>query len=274
MAQLTGKVALITGAAQGIGLAIAELFAQEGAISLLTDINNELGKLAVAAIPSAHYLPLDVCQEGDWEEVLRYLHSQSLMLDILVNNAGITGFQEGFGPQDPEHASLEDWRKVHATNLDGTFLGCKYGIKAMKGRGGSIINISSRSALVGIPGAAAYASSKAGVRNHTKTVALYCAAQGYAIRCNSIHPAAILTPMWDAMLGQGAQREALMKEIVKDCPLQRMGDPIDVAAAALYLASDGSKYVTGIELNIDGGLLAGSAAAPRRAEKEKKIVRS
>ncbi|WP_122760458.1 SDR family NAD(P)-dependent oxidoreductase, partial [Pseudomonas viridiflava] len=115
---------------------------------------------------------------------------------------GITGFEEGAVQQDPEHASLEDWQAVHRTNLDGVFLGCKYAIRAMRHTGaGSIINISSRSGMVGIPGAAAYASSKAAVRNHTKTVALYCAEQGLKVRCNSIHPAAILTPMWEPMLG-------------------------------------------------------------------------
>lgn len=265
---LENKVALITGAAQGIGQAIAELLAREGAVCLLTDIHDTLGQRVATAIPRAHYLHLDVRCEEDWEEAMRYLCSRDYTLDIVVNNAGITGFQEGFGPHDPENVSLEDWRKVHATNLDGTFLGCKHAIRAMKTRGGSIINISSRSGLVGIPGAAAYASSKAGVRNHTKTVALYCAGEGYPIRCNSIHPAAILTPMWDAMLGEGEQRQALMQEIVRDCPMRRMGEPLDVAAAALYLASDASKYVTGIELNIDGGLLAGSAATPKRAEEK------
>jgi len=142
-------------------------------------------------------------------------------------------------------------------------LGCKYGIKNMKaGDGASIVNVSSRSGIVGIPQAVAYASSKAALRNHTKSVALYCAEKNYPIRCNSLHPAAILTPMWDAMLGEGEQREAAIDAISADIPMRKMGEPRDVAFAALYLASDESKYVTGIELNIDGGILAGSAAAP------------
>lgn len=124
----------------------------------------------------------------------------------------------------------------------------------------SIINISSRSGLVGIPGAAAYASSKAAVRNHTKSVALYCTAQGYPIRCNSIHPAAILTPMWEPMLGNGPERENNMAMIARDIPMQKMGMPDDVANAVLFLASNESKYITGIELTIDGGLLAGAGA--------------
>ena len=134
----------------------------------------------------------------------------------------------------------------------------------MKEKGGSIINISSRSGLVGIPGAAAYASSKAAIRNHSKSVALYCAQNSYNIRCNSIHPAAILTPMWDPMLGEGKQREAAIQAIASECPLKRFGMPNDVAYAALYLASDASSFITGIELNVDGGLLAGSAASPEK----------
>jgi 3(or 17)beta-hydroxysteroid dehydrogenase len=143
------------------------------------------------------------------------------------------------------------------------FLGCRYAIGAMKGRGaGSIINISSRSGQVGQPAAAAYAASKAAVRNHTKTVALYCAEQGWAIRCNSIHPGAILTPMWEPLLGEGEDRAARMAAFVADTPLRRFGDPAEVAALAVLLASDEATYMTGAELTIDGGLLAGSAVRP------------
>ena len=186
--KLKDKVVLITGAAQGIGKGIAEIFSEAGATCVLTDVNDELGKNVTASIPNAKYIHLDVQKESDWQNALEWMLMEGLRFDILVNNAGITGFQEGFGPQDPENASLEDWHKVHQVNLDGTFLGCKYAIQKMKDRGGAIINISSRSGLVGIPGAAAYASSKAAVRNHTKTVALYCAGKGYSIRCNSIPP--------------------------------------------------------------------------------------
>lgn len=116
--------------------------------------------------------------------------------------------------------------------------------------------------MVGIPGAVAYAASKAAVRNHSKSVALYCAEKQYNIRCNSIHPAAVMTPMWDAMLGEGEQRQKLINAIERGIPMGHFGDPIDVAYGALYLASDESKYVTGIELTIDGGILAGSDAKP------------
>lgn len=258
MDRLNGRTCLITGAARGIGRAIASRFRQEGATVIVTDIDEAAGA-ACALELGARFIRLDVADEADWLQ----LAQQVPTLDVLVNNAGITGFETGVMAHDPEHASLEDWRAVHRVNLDGTFLGCRYAIGAMKGRcTGSIINISSRSGLVGIPGAAAYASSKAAVRNHTKSVALYCAQQGWQIRCNSIHPAAIMTPMWEAMLGNGPDREARAAALVADTPLKRFGTAEEVAAVALMLASDEAAYMTGSEVNIDGGLLAGSAASP------------
>ena len=266
--RVEGKVALITGASQGIGKATAKMLAEEGAHVILSDINDSEGNAVAKEIgKGCIYLHLDVQQESDWQNAMQVIAKQFGKLNILVNNAGITGFQEGFGPQDPEHASLSSWHKVHAVNSDGTFLGCKHGISLMKkSEKGSIINVSSRSGLVGIPGAAAYASSKAAMRNHTKTVALYCCGQGYQIRCNSVHPAAILTPMWDSMLGTGPGREAAMAAIVKDIPMHKMGSPEDVANAILFLASDESGYMTGIELTIDGGILAGAGAPPKKQE--------
>ncbi len=204
MQRLADKICVITGAARGIGHAIAAAFHEEGATVILTDIDAAAGGAAAAGI-GCRFEPLDVRDEWGWAR----LEALVPAADVVVNNAGITGFDAHVRPHDPEHASLEDWRAVHRTNLDGTFLGCRYAIGAMKGKGaGSIVNISSRSGLVGIPMAAAYASSKAAVRNHSKSVALYCAAQGWAIRCNSIHPGAILTPMWDAVLGEGEVRAA------------------------------------------------------------------
>lgn len=258
MSRLSNKTAVVTGAARGIGEAIARAFSEEGAELVVTDIDEQGGRAAAARL-GADFEKLDVRVESDWERVLKKLHR----LDVLVNNAGVTGFESGWVEHDPEHASLEDWRAVHRTNLDGVFLGCKYAIRAMRAAGsGSIINISSRSGLVGIPAASAYASSKAAVRNHTKSVALYCAEQGLNIRCNSIHPAAILTPMWEPMLGDGPERADRMAAIVKDTPMQRFGKPQEVAAIAVLLASDEAAYMTGTELNIDGGILAGSAASP------------
>ena len=256
--RLENKKCLITGAARGIGEAIAQAFVNEGATVIITDIDVELGQKTAERLGGA-FEKLDVSLEADWDRVAQ----KHPNLDVLVNNAGITGFESGEMVHDPENASLETWRAVHQVNLDGTFLGCRYAIKAMREKGsGSIINISSRSGLVGIPGAAAYASSKAAIRNHSKTVALYCAQQGLKVRCNSIHPAAILTPIWEPMLGEGPERDDRMAALVKDTPLQRFGMPGEVAEVALMLASDEASYITGTEITIDGGLLAGSAASP------------
>lgn len=258
MQRMNGKTCVVTGAARGIGYAIAARFRDEGAVVWLTDVDEHGGAEAAAAL-GCQFQALDVREEGDWARLADRLP----LVDVVVNNAGVTGFEHGTGVHDPEHTSLAEWHEVHRVNLDGTFLGCRYAIGAMKAKGsGSIINISSRSGLVGIPGAAAYASSKAAIRNHSKTVALYCAQQGLRIRCNSIHPAAILTPMWEAMLGTGPDRQAKMQAMVADTPLKRFGTPDEVAAIAVMLASDEVTYITGSEINIDGGLLAGSAVSP------------
>lgn len=262
MRRLNGKICLVTGAARGIGEAVARAFSAEGAEVIVADIDQLAGQQTAKSIGGIFIL-LDVASEADWAVVSERYPD----VDVVVNNAGITGFESGDenGPpaHDPENASLKDWRSVHAVNLDGTFLGCRYAIRAMRKRGaGSIINISSRSGMIGIPMAAAYASSKAAVRNHTKTVALYCAAQGLNIRCNSIHPAAIMTPMWEPMLGNGPDRDQRIMSLAAEVPMKRFGRPEEVAALAVLLASDEAAYMTGSELTIDGGILAGSAAVP------------
>jgi 3(or 17)beta-hydroxysteroid dehydrogenase len=258
MPKLKDKTAVITGGARGIGAAIARLFAGEGAFVIIADVDEDQGEKTAKAI-GGRFARLDVSSEADWTA----LAVQHPAIDIMVNNAGITGFEDSTGPHDPEHATLAEWHRVHAVNLDGTFLGCRYAIGAMRAKGaGSIINMSSRSGLVGIPGAAAYASSKAAIRNHSKSVALYCAGQGLNIRCNSIHPAAILTPMWNALIGDGPGAETRKAAMVADTPLKRFGTVEEVAAVALLLASDDAAYMTGSEIHLDGGLLAGSSASP------------
>lgn len=256
--RIAGKQALVTGAARGIGLAISEAFVREGAAVLLTDID-ERGAAQHAERLGQPFARLDAREEADWSSVLDAMDS----LDILVNNAGITGFESGEPtPADPEHAALDAWRAVIATNLEGVFLGCKHGLRTMRRvqtRAGSIINLGSRSGVVGIPRAAAYAASKGAVRNHTKSVALYAAEEGLPVRCNVIQPAAILTPMWDHLLGDGPERENRMAMFTADCPLGRFGSTEEVAALAVHLASDESAYTTGAEFTIDGGMLAGTA---------------
>lgn len=264
MPRLDQKVALVTGAARGIGQAVARAFVSEGARVLLTDVRDAEGETVAASLgEAAVYRHLDVREEADWEGAVGTALARWDRLDVVVNNAGVTGFEDGPAAHDPEHALLDDWRAVHRTNLDGVFLGCKHAIRAMRPAGaGAIVNVSSRSGLVGVPAAAAYASSKAAVRNHTKSVALYCAEQGLNIRCNSVHPAAVLTPMWEPMLGDGPDREARMAALVADTPLRRFGTAEEVAAVVVLLASDEAAYMTGTEVTIDGGLLAGSAARP------------
>lgn len=259
MARLADKLCLVTGAARGIGFAIARAFHAEGAQVILTDIDAAEGQAAADAL-GCRFIALDVADEAAWDALEREVPR----LDVLVNNAGITGLGDHGHAHDPENTPLSEWRRVHQINLDGTFLGCRYAIRAMKAAGkGSIINMSSRSGLVGIPGAAAYASSKAAIRNHTKSVALYCAGQGWAIRCNSIHPAAILTPIWEQMIETAPDRDAALAAMVADTPLRRFGRTDEVAALAVLLAGDEATYITGSELDIDGGLLAGSAASPK-----------
>ncbi|MEM8988465.1 MAG: SDR family oxidoreductase [Pseudomonadota bacterium] len=258
MARLQNKTCVVTGAARGVGAAIARAFRDEGADVVVTDKDADAGAKTAAEI-DARFEVLNVAEEADWAR----FQDRFPAIDVLVNNAGVTGFEESARAHDPENAALADWRAVHRVNLDGAFLGCRYAIKAMRAAGaGAIINISSRSGMVGVPAAAAYASSKAALRNHTKTVALYCAEQGLDVRCNSIHPAAILTPMWEPMIGTGPDRETRMAAFVADTPMKRFGLPEEVAAIAVMLASDEARYVTGAEFTIDGGLLAGSAASP------------
>jgi len=262
--RLENKIALITGGSRGIGAKTAELLSAHGAHVIIADLD-ATGESLADQLQGSFYA-MDVSDEEKWQQLKASIDERFGRLDVLFNNAGITGLNENLGPQDPEHTTLDAWHTVHKVNLDSVFLGCKYGIAMMKKKGGSIINMSSRSGMVGIPFASAYASSKAAIRNHTKTVALYCAEQDYKIRCNSLHPGAILTPLWDPMLGENEEKRRQIIEIVSQgIPLGHMGEPIDVANAVLYLGSDESTYITGTELTIDGGILAGSQAAPKKS---------
>ena len=252
MGRLEGKTALVTGAASGIGLQTSIRLAEEGARVMMTDINLEEGLQQAEKLgANATFLKLDITEEEEWISVLGETLKRFGRLDILINSAGMVLIA------DVEQITLEDWRKVHAVNLDGTFLGCKHGVRVMKEFGaGSIINLSSISGMIGGFNLAAYNSSKGAVRMLTKSVALHCARAGYGIRCNSIHPTFIETPMLESMIRDSPDPEKARQTLVRQVPLRRIGKPMDVANMIVYLASDESTFVTGTEMVIDGGVIA------------------
>lgn len=254
MDRVKGKVAIITGAASGLGRATALLLAKEGAKVTVSDINEVNGKEVVEEIKrdggEAIFMKHDVSNEGDWSEVIEKTLAEFGKLDILVNNAGVLFIRE------IENTSLEEWHRLMSINLDGVFLGTKYAIGAMKsGGGGSIVNMSSAAGIAATPDdTSAYCASKGAIRLFTKAAALECSKAGhnYNIRVNSIHPGIIETQMAKTVLGD----DTLKKILEERNPIGRIGEPIDIAYAVLYLASDESKFVTGAELIIDGGWTA------------------
>lgn len=248
-------MALVTGAAQGLGAATATLLAREGARVILTDINIDQARRRAKEINDlrpdcAIAVEQDVTEESGWAQVLDQARGRFGGLQILVNNAGIGAMA------NVEEETLGNWRRVHAVDLDSVFLGCKYAISLMANSGGgSIINVSSISGIIAGHNLAAYNSAKAGVRHLSKSVALHCARAGNGVRCNSVHPVFIDTPILDAMAGDG-DRDDTLRKLARQVPLGRIGKPDDVAYAILYLASDESNFVTGTELRIDGGISA------------------
>jgi NAD(P)-dependent dehydrogenase (short-subunit alcohol dehydrogenase family) len=252
MGRVQDKVALVTGAASGIGLATAELLAREGAKVVVADIDCDGAANAATAFgPPASSYPLDVTRESDWIAVTDAVVRDHGRLDILVNNAGIVLLR------DIEATALEDWRALMAVNLDGTFLGCKHAIRLMKEcGGGSIVNLSSAAGMIGHPSLAAYCASKGGVRLLTKCVALHCARRGYNIRCNSVHPSFVQSPMLEGMIAVARDPEKMRASVTAAAPLGRLAEPVEVARTILFLASDESAFTTGAELLVDGGLTA------------------
>jgi NAD(P)-dependent dehydrogenase (short-subunit alcohol dehydrogenase family) len=245
--KLTGKVALITGAASGLGLAIALRFLKEGATVIATDMNEASGRAAFAHLDHSLFLPQDVRDESVWQEVMARIAAEGLALDILVNNAGITTMGS------IEALTYAQFRHELDVDLCGVFLGCRAGISAMKGRGGSIINMSSTSAVKPDADLAAYNAAKAGVTMMTKSIALHCAREKYDIRCNAVHPGGIHTEMIDKVLAQMPDPDAFYQGIVNRHPVGRLGKPEDIAAITTYLASDESSFVTGSVFTVDGG---------------------
>jgi 3(or 17)beta-hydroxysteroid dehydrogenase len=246
--RLEGKVALITGAAGGIGGASARLFEAEGAKLVLTDL--DISSLAEFQERGALTLVQDVTDEALWREVVDAALAKFGALDVLVNNAGVGMIG------NIETATLEDWRRTQAINSESVFLGCREAVRVMKGQGGSIVNVSSVAGIVGDAQSVAYCASKGAVRLTTKSVALYCARKGYGIRCNSVHPSFTRTSMVEGFIANASNPMRVREGLNAAAPLGRMGEANEIASAILYLASDESMFTTGAEIVIDGGLTA------------------
>ena len=250
MSRVAGKVVLVSGAGSGIGRATATLLAKEGATVIVTDINRPGGLETVQQIGgNARFEEHDTAKETDWKRIIDGVLEREGALHGLVNNAGISGpFPATF-----ETETVEQWQRMLSVNVQGVFLGCKYGVPAIRqSGGGSIVNTSSLAAFLGTPDLSAYGASKGAVRQFTKTVAIDCARKGYKVRCNSVHPGIILTPMGNSVMPSDKARERARRRI----PIGDFGAPEDIAYRILYLISDESRFVTGTELVIDGGMNA------------------
>ncbi|WP_295909327.1 SDR family oxidoreductase [uncultured Bifidobacterium sp.] len=242
--RLRGKVAIITGGTGGIGMGIAECYVREGAKVALTDIKeSDASRSFTQKHPEqVVFHTLDVTDEDQWVSAIDTVEKELGQLTTVVNNAGIGG---SGATMDEE--TYEDWKKVIAINLNGTFLGTKHGMRVMKGRGGSIINISSIEGFVGLSRAGAYNASKGGTRLLTKSAALDSANNGYGVRINSVHPGFIKTPLIS---------QSLEDRMSKLTPLGHIGEPQDIGEICVYLASDESKFALGAEFVVDGGFIA------------------
>ena len=239
MGRLDGKIVLVTGAAGAIGSAVADAVLREGGTAISADLRRD-------GVDHA----LDVTSEGDWTGVIDAVERDAGRLDGLVNAAGIVAIGT------IEDTDFATWRRVLAVNLDGTFLGCKHAMPLLRRGGGSIVNISSVSGLVGGHNLAAYNASKGGVRLLTKSVALHGARQKPPVRCNSVHPAFIEGPMAEGMIAQFRDPVRARERLSASVPLGRFGTPTEVAELCLYLLADESAFVTGAEFVLDGGLTA------------------
>jgi len=255
MGRVSNKVALVTGAAQGLGAAIAAMLAKEGASVVLSDINIDGVRQQANDINSSHAgravaIEHDVTDAEQWASAVKQCKEMFGGLNILVNNAGIGSIGNVIDE------TFENWKRVHSIDLDSVFLGCKTAIPLMaESGGGSIVNISSIPGIIAGHNLAAYNSAKAAVRHLSKSVALHCARARNNIRSNSVHPVFVDTPILDGM-SRGEDRAETLKKLARQIPIGRVADPDDVAYAVLYLASDESGFVTGSELKVDGGISA------------------
>ncbi|MEO0883280.1 MAG: SDR family oxidoreductase [Pseudomonadota bacterium] len=256
MGRVSGKMALITGGAQGLGAASARMLAREGAKVTITDLNGDGAKTVAADINQEHgdgtafSFAHDVASEAQWKQIVQDAHDAMGGLNVLVNNAGIGSLGS------VEDESYDVFRKVQEVDVDSIFLGCKYAIPLMREHGlGSIINISSIAGIIASGNYLSYNTAKAAVRHMSKSIALHCAKTGGQIRCNSVHPTFIDTPILDGVKQMFGEEEGLAK-LARQVPLGKVGEPDDIAYAVLYLASDESKFMTGAELKVDGGISA------------------
>lgn len=258
MGRVSGKKALITGAAQGLGAAHAWMLAREGAKVLLTDINGEGAKATAEAINSelgagtAFAMRHDVTSPEEWDAAIALAAEKMGGLSVLVNNAGV-GVRGNI-----ETCTLEEWHRGFAINVDSVFLGCQKALPLLRdSQPASIVNISSIAGLIASDSMPGYNASKAAVWMLSKSVALYCAKRGWDIRCNSVHPTFVDTPILDDISANAnLEKSVVMSKLARQVPLGRVGVPDDIAAGVLYLASDESRFMTGAELKLDGGISA------------------
>lgn len=256
MKRVEGRVALVTGAAQGIGLAIAKRLAEEGAKLVMTDVSAAALRDAAGSL-GAEAIEQDVSSEAAWIATIEAVRARHGALHILVNNAGIEGDQSA--AKDPVGSPLTDWKRIFEVNSAGVFLACKYAIPLLAASGGgSIVNMSSVASLVPTPFLTAYGAAKASVEHLTRSVALHCASSGYRIRCNSVHPGQVRTPMLDTLFERMAKQsnvsvEEFTKGFLTQIPMAAFQEPVDIANLVLFLASEEARYVTGQAIACDGG---------------------
>ncbi|MFL6601923.1 MAG: glucose 1-dehydrogenase [Steroidobacteraceae bacterium] len=255
MTRVRDKVAIVTGGAAGLGAAIVRRLVNEGARVLITDIQNDAGRRLADEL-GCDFLNHDVTDEAKWESVVAHAQERYGALHILVNNAGIEG---SLDINTPENTRLCDWQTVHRVNVDGVFLGCRAAIPALRrSGGGAIVNMSSTAALVAMAEFTAYGASKAAVRHLTRSVALHCAKDRSKIRCNSVHPGPILTPMLHRLIAataetRGVSVDQVMNELRSTIPQGEFPLPEDIASAVLFLVSDEALHITGLAMVVDGG---------------------
>jgi 3(or 17)beta-hydroxysteroid dehydrogenase len=256
--RLQGRVALVTGAAQGIGRGVAERFAGEGATLIISDIDTVTGEATARAL-KAEFHRQNVASEDEWKGLLEAIEQRHGALHVLVNNAGTEG--DPAAPKTPEQTPLEDWNRIFAVNAAGVFLGCKHAIPLLaRSGGGAIVNMSSVASMVPTPFLTAYGAAKSAVEQLTRSVALHCARAGYRITANSVHPGQVRTQMlevlFDRLAGQaGISRQQFDQNFLASIPLGCYQEPVDIANAVLFFASSEARYVTGQSMAVDGGFV-------------------